>query len=189
MDTHAIDSFCERWICKASNYDTDGLEDLFDRFYTLFVPFNRLYSACAEFVEAPAHPWMKIRVAGDRFQATEMMARCISQKSFNAMAGRDVRVAEACQRIAGLLEQREFYLHSIRGTREPDHARDIKLAEGLRRSALVSVLNCLYQIRCNTFHGEKEFAPRQAALLAPANVLLAAIVELSREALRDIARG
>lgn len=94
-------------------------------------------------------------------------------------------IDDACQAISTLLENHQFFLHDIRGTKEPDLARDEKLADGLRKHNLLAVLECLYQIRCNIFHGEKDFAPRQAELLAPAITLLEAVVSLSREALHE----
>ncbi|WP_186038789.1 hypothetical protein [Burkholderia gladioli] len=187
MDTYAINSFCERWVRKASNYESGDLEDLFDRFFTLFVPFNRFYSACAELYRAPLPPFAARRFTGDRNEATEVMARLIPQGRFDEIIADDLSVGEACECIARLLEQRRFYLHSVRESREPDYARDLELAAGLRRHSVRQVLQCLYQIRCNIFHGEKEFSPRQSELLVPANVLLAVVVELSRDAFQEIA--
>jgi hypothetical protein len=45
MDAYAIERFCNRWIEKALSYQSNELEDLFDRFFTLFVAYNRIYSA------------------------------------------------------------------------------------------------------------------------------------------------
>ncbi|MFZ6770864.1 hypothetical protein ACO0LM_27735 [Undibacterium sp. Di26W] len=187
MDTYAIERFCERWIVKADAYRSNNLEDLFDRFFTLFVAYNRFYSAAAELHRATIDPRQAQLLQGDRREATSVMARLIRQSRFADAMNGNSSIAVACQDISTMLQERRFFLHSVRGTKEPDRARDAKLADGLRKHSLLSVLECLYQIRCNIFHGEKEFAPQQAELLAPAIILLAAIVSLSRGALYDAA--
>lgn len=187
MDIHSIDRFCERWINKAEAYRSEDLEDLFDRFFTLFVAFNRIYSAAAEMRRDGLPPHLANKLRGDRQEATAVMARLITQARFTDAIGRQPTIADACQAISMLLQDHRFFLHSFRHIGRPDLARDTRLADGLRACGLMAVLECLYQIRCNIFHGEKEFAPRQAELLIPANILLETIVSLSRETLRNTA--
>lgn len=187
MDTYAIERFCQRWIDKADAYRSNDLEDLFDRFFTLFVAYNRFYSAAAEMHRATIDPRQAQLLQGDRREATAVMARLIRQSRFDDAMNENPAIAAACQSMSKLLKNHRFFLHSVRGTREPDLARDAKLADGLSKHSLLSALVCLYQIRCNIFHGEKEFAPRQAELLTPASTLLEAIVLLSRGALHDVA--
>jgi len=185
MDTYTIDQFCSRWIDKAQSYQSNELEDLFDRFFTLFVAYNRFYSAASELHRAAIDERQAKMLQGDRREATTVMARLIKQSRFSNAANENQEISTACHTIAALLENRQFFLHSFRGTNEPDLAKDAKLADGLHRQSLLADLECLYQIRCNIFHGEKEFAPRQAQLLIPAVILLEAILPLSREALHE----
>jgi hypothetical protein len=187
MNIYAIESFCDRWIDKAGAYRLNELEDLFDRFFTLFVAYNRFYSASAELYRVALDPRQAAMLQGDRKEATTVMTRLIRQPRFSDVAQRNSVIADSCEVISELLQNGQFFLHSIRGTRQPDLERDARLAQGLKKHSLSAVLECLYQIRCNIFHGEKEFAPRQARLLIPATVLLEAIVGLSREALREVA--
>ncbi|WP_134044366.1 hypothetical protein [Paraburkholderia caballeronis] len=187
MDIYPIEIFCDRWISKADIYRSDSLEDLFDRFFTLFVAYNRLYSASAELHRATLDPRKVPMLQGDRREATTIMAQLIQQPRFSDIVQENSVIADSCKSISELLLNRQFFLHSVRGTGKPDHARDERLAEELQRHRILAVLECLYQIRCNIFHGEKEFAPRQAQLLAPATVLLEAIVKLGRSVLREVA--
>lgn len=189
MDIFQIEIFCDRWIAKADTYRCDNLDDLFDRFFTLFVSYNRLYSASAELYRATRNSRQQIMFQGDRREATTVMARLIKQPRFTDVVWVNPVIANSCTTIAELLLNRQFFLHSVRGTRAPDHARDARLAAGLQKHSLLEVLECLYQIRCNIFHGEKEFAPRQARLLVPAIALLEAIVRLSRTVLREVANA
>ncbi len=43
MINQEIQSFCENWIAKANAYENDNLQHVFDKFFTLFVVYNRLY--------------------------------------------------------------------------------------------------------------------------------------------------
>lgn len=187
MDIYAIEQFCDRWIDKAETYQSTELQDLFDRFFTLFVAYNRFYSAAADLHRATLDVRQARALQGDRREATTIMAHLIGQSRFSIAIKESPTISTACQTISTLLENQRFFLHIVRGTEGPDLARDAKLAEGLHKYSLTAVLECLYQIRCNIFHGEKEFAPRQAELLVPAITLLEAIVSLSREALREAA--
>lgn len=187
MDIYTIDRFCARWIQKANVYQDDAIESLFDRFFTLFVAFNSFYSASAGFHRSTLEPRQAKLLLGDRQEATTIMERLIGQSRFSKAADENDAIAAACLAISRLLQNHLFFLHSIRGTDEPDLVRDATLANGLQSHSLMAVLECLYQIRCNIFHGKKEFAPRQAELLAPANILLETIVELSGDAMHEAA--
>lgn len=185
MDIYAIERFSQRWIDKAASYHDEDLDDLFDKFFTLFVAYGRLYSAAAELLRSRANRKEVAMFRGDRNEATHVMALFIQQPRFSHLVANRPELANSCATIARLLHQRTFFLHTARGSNNPDWARDHKLSEGLSNLSLKSVLDCLYQIRCNIFHGEKEFAPRQAELLSPAITLLESVVHLSREVLRE----
>ena len=185
MDLYATEHFCQRWINKASTYQEDELEDLFDKFFTLFVAYNRIYSVAAKILRSRMPPDRHgFRLIGDRNEATYVMAIFITQLRFSECVSQFPTVAGACHTISDLLQHRMFFLHSNRQTNEPDWSRDQILSEGLSKLRLKSILDCLYQIRCNIFHGEKEFADRQRQLLVPAITLLESVLTLGREALR-----
>jgi hypothetical protein len=38
-----LQEFCQRWIDKSNNIDGNDLRDLFDKFFSLYVAYNRLY--------------------------------------------------------------------------------------------------------------------------------------------------
>lgn len=187
MNIYEVERFCDRWIEKAQAYQSDELESLFDRFFTLFVAYNRFYSASAELYRATVEPRRLMSLQGDRREATMIMAELIRQSRFSAVVQQNPAIVDACKVIAELLQSHQFFLHSVRSSREPDLKRDERLAAALERHSILAVLECLYQIRCNIFHGEKEFAPRQALLLVPAIALLETVVRLSREALHEVA--
>jgi hypothetical protein len=42
-----LEQFCDRWQAKANGYGVHQTEDWFDRFFTLWVLFNALYTEVA----------------------------------------------------------------------------------------------------------------------------------------------
>src|SRR5437016_5354896 len=64
--------FCQRWLQKAASYDPAKLEDAFDKFFTLFVAFNRLYFHAAQ-VSGQAE-------RGDRRMATRLFPGVIGHE-------------------------------------------------------------------------------------------------------------
>lgn len=186
IDIYAVECFCDRWMQKADQCRTDELAGLFDRFYTLYVVFNRIYSTSAFFYRNRGGEAWRMRFSGDRTEATEVMANAIGQKRFSSALSDRNDARAACYSIHQLLLERRFFLHSKRNSPEPDYDRDLRLAQRLRKEELKAVLECLYQIRCNIFHGQKEFVERQADLLNPAIVLLSLTIKLSRVAMREL---
>ena len=53
--------------------------------------------------------------------------------------------------------------------------RDRSSLHGGAQGDVLSVLDFLYQVRCNLFHGQKGFSVEQVQVLQPANILLSAV--------------
>ena len=93
----------------------------------------------------------------------------------------DPATAEAIRLIAEHLRERRFALKldPVTGRRRPD--KDRVLAAALesrgRGQRAKGVLETLYAIRCNMFHGQKGFDVAQLALLRPAISLLEGTIE------------
>ena len=47
MISQELENFYIRWLQKADEYQNESLQDCFDRFFTLFVAYNRLYAELA----------------------------------------------------------------------------------------------------------------------------------------------
>ena len=43
MIKQEINDFCNNWLQKANNIDSSNLQGAFDKFFTLYVVYNRLY--------------------------------------------------------------------------------------------------------------------------------------------------
>lgn len=173
--------FCHRWRAKAQAYPSENLRDVFDRFFTLYVAFNRLYAEAtfrlAQRGEIKLH---------DRFPdsgaAKDNVVKFCGAKDLTSAWEDNPDTNAALQRIADHLRQGRFALklHPVTGDRQRD--ADLKLSEALesgnKSRRAKAGLEVLYAIRCNMFHGRKGFEHFQVELLAPAIRLLDATIDV-----------
>ena len=179
--SHQLRTFADSWRGKAQAYPVDDLGGAFDRFFTLYVVFNRLY---AEATYRLAHrgrlnlrePFPDSRAAQDyviQFCGAETLTRTWEEKENTAAAIREI--AEHLQN-----ERFALKLNPMTGDRQPekDHALVAALQSRSRNQRAKGVLEALYAIRCNMFHGQKGFEIAQLALLRPAITLMESTVEI-----------
>ena len=131
-------------------------------------------------------------ISGDRFPdgkgAKEYILKFIGAQDYVAALGNNQRSAEAIANIVGLIQQERFSirLDMVHGT--PQRGKDIQLMQDLLSPNAhikgTAVLTFIYSIRCNTFHGRKDFNPVQRLILAPTNVLLRQTIEIALAKLR-----
>ena len=183
--------FYERWIAKANRYTTDTTEDCFDKFFTLFVTYNRLYVS-ATFLLGQRDPKMAKRWTSfpDGKAATNYALQYVGSGRFTATLEADQDVERAIAKIKKLLREERFYikLHMVTGQRQRN--KDLELLKALcsnnRNTRGRAILEVIYNIRCNMFHAQKRFHPVQMELLRPAIVILQKVVwvlhdEMARE--------
>jgi len=165
--------FCRRWLEKASRCDDQTLDGAFDKFFSAFVAFNRLYS------HVSVHSGRVIK--GDRKQATDGFANVVgSQRLLTALAenggAADLATLRELIRPDG-----PFYLISDGTTDQPDATRNRALHERLNdpsaSTKVKAILEYLYLVRCNMFHGSKDFDNSQLQIIQPATRCLIRIVE------------
>lgn len=175
-------SFCLRWLKKASRCSPDRLDEAFDRFFTLFVAYNRLYSQLGEVAARPER--------GDHAQATRVYADIV---------GRDqlwtdlltARLDEDLATIAAMIGPLgSFNITFDRASNSPDTVADARLSADLLHGApparVDAILELLYQVRCNLFHGRKGFEARQLELLQPCTRCLRSVIDSGMLRLQSI---
>jgi len=172
--------FCERWLEKASDYDDSSLDGAFDRFFSLFVAFSRLYSHFA--VRSGC------TYEGDRRQATACFARAMGEgdlaPALEADGGRD-----DMRTLADLIAPGGgFYVASKRNAGGPDPDRNRLLNSALCRGnasqRVMGLLCYLYLVRCNMFHGHKDFDNAQLRIIQPSARCLERIVRAGLDKVR-----
>jgi hypothetical protein len=181
-------TFCGDWRAKANEYD-DDLRGAFDKFFTLYVVFNRLYAE-ATFRLARRG---QVKIGKDRFPDSKgsqeyVLQFCKATRLVDAWR-KHPRVNEALQQIAGHLRAGQFALKLDIATGVRILASDQELLKAMesrsRNKQAKAGLEALYAIRCNMFHGHKGFNPIQLELLRPAIVLLETTIEVLQQALDE----
>ena len=129
------------------------LPDCFDRFFTAFVLYNFLYNRiCDE--DNCNYPYKR-----DPERATKAVEKFLTASSIME----STVIAENAAAIKSLLESQTFYI------RDNIWDRERVLALNTADPALwaIGLLEIVYKIRCNTFHGHKSFEDRQKRILVP----------------------
>ncbi|HTQ60627.1 MAG TPA: hypothetical protein VMI32_10410 [Candidatus Solibacter sp.] len=173
--------FCDSWRGKARAYAVDDLGGAFDRFFTSYVVFNRLYAEAT--YRLASRGAVKLRETfPDSRAAQDYVVQYCGAAVLTASWEEDAATAAAIHQIAEYLRERRFALKLDPVTGQRRHHKDIALAVGLESRAhgqrAEAVLEALYAIRCNMFHGQKGLEVAQLALLRPAIALLESTVEV-----------
>ncbi len=170
-----IERFCTEWLAKSAQYNDDIVEGCYDKFFTLFIVFNRLYAeATFELARQGRISISPNRSLPDRKGATEYTLAFIGQTAFVLLL--DDRLTGPVNDLAMLIEQEIFYIKLSSPNGDPQREKDLLLLSNLRSSnnkkRALAVLDLVYSIRCNLFHGHKAFQPVQVALLKPTMTVL-----------------
>lgn len=151
-------SFIARWNDKADSYaeNEDKLAATFDEFVTRFIVYNILYNLCAEKL---AYGKRK----SDKEKAIQAVFEIMQHKSTYLISA----MASDIEKLYNIISENGFIIDI------DNPANDKAMLKGMNSSTtdekIKSVLNCLYKLRCNLIHGDKEYMEEQQPLLATAN--------------------
>ena len=75
----------------------------------------------------------------------------------------------------------------VTGVRQKEQDEDLlrRLRSKSQNTKAEAILDLIYSIRCNTFHGHKGFEGVQTAILSPVIALLRKLIDLLREELAN----
>ena len=182
-----LDQFCQSWQAKA-NACQDNLHGCFDKFFTLYVVFNRLYAEATFRLARRGRVNLKDRFPDAQAAQDYLLQYCGAVKLIEAWQN-DQLTACALTEIADHIRKGQFALklNMVTGAQQP--TADRRLLKAMqsqdRNPRAKAYLEALYSIRCNMFHGHKGFAPIQIELLRPALVLLETTIGVLRQALLE----
>ena len=177
MLNQQFQEFVERWLQKAEAHNGAHLYCAFDKFYTLFVIYNKLYVEA--FNSLPRKP-------NTRFRDSDASSRSVvkfvgGDNLWNALVA-DEDAKEAIQSLESVLAEGFFHISLDAATGEHKPENDRALLTQLRSINLaqkaMGLLQTLYHIRCNLFHGRKQFVDEQRAIIDPSNIILRKIVDV-----------
>lgn len=143
--------FIRRWRDKRDSYGLQRLEDCFDRFFTSYVLYNFLYELVAQQEGYALHK--------DQESAVKAARRFLDAK----ILFEDEILRKESKRLLDLIEKRTFYIRGFPW----DVERIAKLKSNDPEQWSKGLLEVVYGIRNNTFHGQKQFVPRQRLILVP----------------------
>jgi len=143
--------FISRWRKKRDGYDMEKLEDYFDRFFTSYVLYNFLY----ELVTVQEG----YKFDGDQEAAVKAVRKFLGARTlFN-----DEVLHRESMQLVDLIGKRTFYVRDSVW----DEKRVAKLKTQDAEQWSKGLLEVVYKIRCNTFHGQKRFEEGQRQILNP----------------------
>ena len=151
-------SFIARWNDKADSYagKKNDLAATFDEFVTRFIVYNVLYNLCAEKLAYG-------KKVGDKKKATEAVFDVLQRKSAHLLSV----MTPDIEKLNNIISENGYIID----TDDPANNNVMlkKMSSSNTDEKIKSVLNCLYKLRCNLIHGDKEYMEEQQPLLATAN--------------------
>lgn len=171
--------FYTSWLQKANQYTDNDIRSCFDKFFTLFVVYNRLYAeatfrlAQTEGSGISLDNWDNFP---DSVAAKEYLANYLGARNLISGLVSDPNCVTALETLEQLLQNQRFNIKLNLLTGNPQPNEDSELLTKLRSRGCaekaLAVLDTIYSIRCNMFHGHKGFHEVQLELLVPITVLL-----------------
>lgn len=182
-----LQAFCASWRQKAAGYDWD-IRGAFDRFFTLYVVFNRLYAEATFRLARQGKVRLQKRFP-DSQGSQEYTVQFVTARRLTDAWNDDPATKGALVEIAGHLREGRFALKldMVTGAHRPDADVDLlaRIESRSRNKRAQAGLEALYAIRCNMFHGHKGFHPIQLELLLPALRLLESTIGVLERALEE----
>jgi len=190
MINQEIENFCEKWIEKADNYNDNNLQDVFDKFFTLFVVYNRLYvEATFRMSNRGEINFQNRNSFPDSQAAKNYVVQYITSRTINEEFNNDENCTEAIERLKEIIRNHEFNIKLNMVTGMEEREKDLKLLTELEANStnkrIKAIADFLYSIRCNVFHAQKGFEENQLRVLNPVNVILKKMISLLFDKLRS----
>ena len=190
MISTEFSEFNNRWTNKAEAIQLNDLADYFDRFFTLYVIFNRLYCETALTLER------KGVITNDpnrslpgKKSATEYVIKLLTGPKLVQELEANPSCVQSISTMKTILDN-DYRLVLLRGPRaDGDKNRDRELLGRFRSTdqseRALAILEFIYAIRCNTFHGSKQYDDTQSEVLGACISILTMLNRMIFEALNE----
>jgi hypothetical protein len=164
------------WNIKVNNIAGNKLNDVFDKYMTLFVIFNNLYNEIPAALVAIGIVVSKQLY--DNKKATEYVVKYLGANELlnNLQVNKcdpDIHI------IIDIIQNEEFHIKL--NYDQYDRNDDLKILHNLKSkndtNKAIAILQVCYYVRCNIFHGKKDFNEDQRKLVAAVTNILRPIVE------------
>ena len=180
--------FYRRWMEKANSRDQDDFSDYFDNYFSLFVAFNRLYAEATFILARKGAPALARRTSfPDADAAKTYVLKYLGSRYYLGKLEANQEAMPALENLKNLIRDQRFYikLNMVTGNRQPHKDEELlkKLESRGANQKTEAILDLLYSVRCNMFHGHKGFDAVQVDLLKPLCVVLKTTNEILYEKL------
>ncbi|WP_443945089.1 hypothetical protein ACJVDH_19560 [Pedobacter sp. AW1-32] len=169
--------FYNNWLQKFNDIQGQNLSSLFDRYITLFIIYNSLYTQVPLTLiqrGTPVKANMNDKELAIRSVIKILGAPQLIQELIRKGSNDDIL------RLINLIEGEQFYINLHYGTRQRNE--DLLILNKLRSTNLsqkaVGILDIVYNVRCNLVHGHKDFVEPQRELLEPLIAILKNLNEI-----------
>lgn len=152
----------KRWELNSKSNTLDGVASHFDRFFSAWVLYNYLYEALAE--SGMGTP------RNDTDNATKMVRKLLGADCLY----KNPVLQKNAGDLVSLFEGGIFYIRE--GVWDAERVRKLKCEDPPQW--VKGLLEVIYQIRCNIFHGGKEFKEEQVAILKPCIAIIEELNDL-----------
>lgn len=173
-----LQDFYLRWKEKADNYGEDDLADIFDKFTSLYIIYNRLYNTLEgilrdkdELKNIPGIRFKNVenKELNDNVAATKLVSFYLEPEAVFIIDN----LTNEINLFKRIIENNIFHfnvnsklLDNNINKNDQYIFRDLK--SNLPTKQLFGILTVLYKLRCNLFHGTKGFFNEQREVLLPA---------------------
>jgi hypothetical protein len=172
-----MQDFCDGWLAKADSYNGGSINDYYNKAFSLFAVYNRLYCeatftlARVGSISLPAD-----KPFPDGKGAKEYAPQFIGFDALLAEFENDPSCTSAIDTLDRLIDKEAFHFKLSMPFGQPQRDKDLQLLQKLRsnvaKTRVMAIMDVLYSVRCNMVHGNKRFAPVQIQVLHPVTTLL-----------------
>lgn len=181
------------WNDKCLNYKNEKLSDYYDIFFSRFVTFNSLYNTIVftkenvGLLKRKYNKKKKLIERGDKEKAVTLMSKELSDSELDKLFRTNEFIC-SIDVLVDILENTKFVITHKAGQQVPSDDLLIlaKLKSIKNRERFLGILELLYNIRCNLFHGSKGYEHNQIILLKPINEILLHIVPLLYDSFKKL---
>lgn len=182
--------FCDNWLAKADSYSGDTLNDFYNKAFSLFAVYNRLYGeATFTLARAKTIKLPKDKPFPDSKGAKEYGPQFIGFEALLKELEDDSVSKSAIASLIALIESKQFNIKLSMPFGEPQRKKDEKLLDDLKspdnKTRVLAIMDFLYSVRCNMVHGNKRFDPVQLEVLRPVTTLYRKIASVLYEKLKN----
>lgn len=182
MEKESIE-FCNKWLEKAQATDDTTFGGAFDKLFTLYVAYNRLYTEATYKLANRGDIKLENRdYFPDAQAARDYVVIFLKSGSLEEELLKDEHCKSAINTLKEILEFNEFNikLNPVTAQANPEADRDLlgRLNSESKDTRTKAITDFIYSVRCNAFHGQKSYEKHQLRVLHPVNTILLKLCKL-----------